>query len=100
MTYVAVTRERDYNFCSVAEDYPGMPMDVATRNDDKPRALAASRLSRRSALVRGTAAILTAGWGLQPGTLLAQPNTGGVQYVVFEGPINDTNTSRLMSIIS
>jgi ATP-dependent Clp protease, protease subunit len=57
-----------------------------------------SRLSRRGALLRGAAAMLTASWGIRAQTARAQSNYE--HYVVFEGPINDTNTSRLMSVVS
>ena len=60
--------------------------------------LLTSRISRRSALLRGTAAMLTAGSAIGAPTATAQSNAE--HYVVFEGPITDTNTSRLMSIIS
>lgn len=77
-------------------------MDTATgRIVDSVRkspALLISRVSRRSALLHGTAAMVTAGWGIRAQTATAQTNAE--HYVVFEGPINDTNTSRLMSIIS
>jgi ATP-dependent protease ClpP protease subunit len=77
-------------------------MDTATGiivdSDRKSPVLLISRVSRRSALLRGTAAMLTAGWGIRARTAKAQSNAE--HYVVFEGPINDTNTSRLMSIIS
>jgi ATP-dependent protease ClpP protease subunit len=77
-------------------------MDTATGaivdSDRKSPALLISRVSRRSALLRGTAAMLTAGWGIRARTATAQSKAA--HYVVFEGPINDTNTSRLMSIIS
>jgi hypothetical protein len=77
-------------------------MDTATsRIVDSARnspALLISRVSRRSALLRSAAAMVTAGWGIRAQTATAQSNAE--HYVVFEGPINDTNTSRLMSIIS
>jgi ATP-dependent protease ClpP protease subunit len=77
-------------------------MDTATdRIVDSVRkspALLIPRVSRRSALLRGIAAMMTAGSGIRAQTATAQSNAE--HYVVFEGPINDTNTSRLMSIIS
>jgi ATP-dependent protease ClpP protease subunit len=69
---------------------------VASNRKIAPRLI--SRVSRRRALLRGTAAMLTAGWGMRAQTGTAQSNAE--HYVVFEGPINDTNTSRLMSIIA
>jgi ATP-dependent protease ClpP protease subunit len=69
---------------------------VASNRETAARLI--SRVSRRRALLRGTAAMLTAGWGIRAQTAIAQSNAE--HYVVFEGPINDTNTSRLMSIIA
>jgi ATP-dependent protease ClpP protease subunit len=76
-------------------------MDSATGrivDSDRKSPALLKRVSRRSALLRGTAAMLTAGWGIRTQTATAQSNTE--HYVIFEGPINDTNTSRLMSIMS
>jgi ATP-dependent protease ClpP protease subunit len=77
-------------------------MDTATGrivdSNRKSAALLISRVSRRSALLRGSAAMLSTGWGIRAQTATAQSNVE--HYVVFEGPINDTNTSRLMSIIA
>jgi ATP-dependent protease ClpP protease subunit len=76
-------------------------MDTATDrivdSDSKSPALLTSRVSRRSALLRGSAVMLTASWGIRTQSATAQSNAE--HYVVFEGPINDTDTSRLMSII-
>jgi hypothetical protein len=70
-------------------------MDTATgRLVDSEResaALLIARVSRRSALLRGIAAMVTAGWGIRTQTATAQ--TMREHYVVFEGPISDTNTS-------
>jgi len=77
-------------------------MDTATSrlvdSERKSAALLIARISRRSALLRGTAAMVIAGWGIL--TQAATAQTTPEHYIVFEGPINDTNTSRLMSIIS
>jgi ATP-dependent protease ClpP protease subunit len=76
-------------------------MDTATGrivDSERKSSVLTSRISRRSALLRGTAAMLFAGWGIRAQTARAENNAE--HYVVFEGPINDTNTSRLMSIIS
>ena len=67
-------------------------------SEKKSAALLIARISRRSALLRGSAAMVTAGWDIR--TQAATAQTTPEHYVVFEGPINDTNTSRLMSIIS
>jgi ATP-dependent protease ClpP protease subunit len=64
----------------------------------KSAALATSPISRRSALLRGSVAMLVAGWGIRSQAATGQSNAE--HYVVFEGPINDTNTSRLISVIS
>src|SRR5262249_8131290 len=60
--------------------------------------LLTSRKSCRRALLCGTVAMLTAPWGIRIPIATAQSNAE--HYVIFEGPINDTNTSRLMSVIS
>jgi ATP-dependent Clp protease protease subunit len=76
-------------------------MDTATGrivDSDRKSPVLTSRISRRSALLRGTAAMLFAGWGIRAQTARAENNAE--HYVVFEGPISDTNTSRLMSVIS
>jgi ATP-dependent Clp protease protease subunit len=76
-------------------------MDTATGrivDSERKSPVLTSRISRRSALLRGTAAMLFAGWGIRAQTARAENNAE--HYVVFEGPINDTNTSRLMSVIS
>jgi ATP-dependent protease ClpP protease subunit len=70
---------------------------IIDRNS-KSLALLISPMSRRNALLRSTAAMLTTGWGIRVQTATAQ--SSAEHYVIFEGPINDTNTSRLMSIIS
>ena len=76
-------------------------MDTATGRtggSDRRSSALISQICRRSALLRGTAALLTISWGIPAQTATAQSNAE--HYVVFEGPINDTNTSRLMSVIS
>jgi ATP-dependent Clp protease protease subunit len=77
-------------------------MDIAKgriiASEARPPVLLTSMGSRRRALLRGTAAVLTAAWGIRIPIATAQSNAE--HYVIFEGPINDTNTSRLMSIIS
>jgi hypothetical protein len=76
-------------------------MDTATGrivDSDRKSPVLTPRISRRSALLRGTAAMLFAGGGIRAQTARAENNAE--HYVVFEGPINDTNTSRLMSVIS
>ena len=77
---------------------PWTPLPGIVDSDRQSPALPITRLSRRGALLRGTAAALTASWGIRTQTATAQSNAE--HYVVFEGPISDTNTSRLMSVIS
>ena len=55
------------------------------------------RLTRRDALLRSSAALFIAWCGM--GVQTASAQSAAEHYVVFDGPINDTNTSRLMSII-
>jgi ATP-dependent protease ClpP protease subunit len=77
-------------------------MDTATGriidSDKKQAALLILPISRRSALLRGIGAMLAAGWGIRLQTATAQTNAE--HYIVFAGPINDTNVSRLISVIS
>lgn len=54
-------------------------------------------MTRREALLRSSGALFTACCGVGAQTASAQ--SAAEYYVVFDGPINDTNTSRLMSII-
>ena len=54
--------------------------------------------TRRDALLQSSVALLTAWWSIGAQTASAQSATE--HSVVFDGPINDTNSSRLMSIIS
>lgn len=55
------------------------------------------RLTRRDALLGSSAALFIAWCGM--GVQTARAQSIAEHYVVFDGPINDTNTSRLMSII-
>jgi ATP-dependent Clp protease, protease subunit len=54
-------------------------------------------LTRRDAVLRGSAALFAVWFRMSLQTANAQ--TAAEHYVFFDGPINDTNTSRLMSIV-